>query len=76
LLHWWEKNQVAPDDPTMPSWGVGVITGGCTREHVKCVEAKSSAPDDPTSTEALRRSNDVNSQTKMPSAPDDPTLTG
>ena len=67
---------MAPDDPTMPSWSIGAITSECTREHVKRVEVKSSAPDDPTSTGALRRSNDVNSQPKMPSAPDDPTRTG
>ena len=63
---------MTPDDPTMPSWSVGVITGGCTKEHVKRVKAKSSALDDPTSTEALCQSNDVSSQPKMPSAPDDP----
>ena len=76
LLHWWEKSQVAPDDPTMPNWSVGVITRGCTREHVKRVEAKSLASDDPTSTGALRRSNDVSRQLKNPSAPDDLTPTG
>ena len=70
------EDPVAPDDPTVSKRSVGVITGELLREHVKRIEAKSSAPDDPTSTGALRRSNDVSSQPKMSSAPDDPTHTG
>ena len=41
------EDPVAPDDPMVPRWNVGAITGGCTREHVKRVQANSSAPDDP-----------------------------
>jgi hypothetical protein len=41
------KGHVAPDDPTVSKRSVGVITGGMIREHVKRVEAKPSAPDDP-----------------------------
>ena len=67
---------MAPDEPTVPRWSVEVMTGGCTREHDKCVEVKSSAPDDPTSTGALRRSNDVIAQVQIPSVPDEPMLTG
>jgi len=67
---------VAPAEPTVPRRSVGAITGELTREHVKRAETKSSAPDDPTSTGALRQSNDVGSQPKIPSAPDEPKRTG
>ena len=53
------EDPVATDDPTVSRWSVGAITVGCTREHVKRIEAKSSAPDDPTGTGVSRRSNDV-----------------
>ena len=46
------EDPVVPDDPTVSKRSVGVITGGLLREHVKRVEAKSSAPDDPTGTGA------------------------
>ena len=57
---------MALDEPTVPRWSVGVITGGCTREHVECAEAMSSAPDDPTGTGVKHRSNDVRPQLKIP----------
>ena len=66
------EGPVAPDDPTVSKRSVGVITGGMIREHVKRIEEKPSAPDDPKE----HRSNDVSSQLKNPSVPDDPTRTG
>ena len=41
------EGPVAPNDPTVSKRSVGVITGGLLREHVKRVEVKLSAPDDP-----------------------------
>ena len=41
------EGPVAPDDSTVSKRSVGVITIGLLREHVKHVEVKPSAPDDP-----------------------------
>jgi len=60
------EDQVAPDDPTVPSWSVGASTMLFTREHVKCIEAKSLAPDDATGTGVLCRSNDISALAEDP----------
>ena len=57
-------------------WSVGALIGGSCRNIVSSARAKSSGLDDPTGTGVLRRSNDVSSNQKFPSAPDDPTPTG
>ena len=70
------EDPVVPDDPTVSKRSVGVITGELLREHVKRVEAKPSAPDDPKEHRSNARSNDVSRVLKIPSVPDDPTRTG
>ena len=57
---------MAPDDPTVPSWSVGASTMLFTRELVKCIEAKSLAPDDPTGTGVSCQSNDISALAEDP----------
>ena len=49
----------------VPKTSIGAFFGASYREHVKCAEVKSSAPDVPVTIGALDRINDVSYAGKM-----------
>ena len=59
------KILVPPIVPMVPKTSIGAFSGASYREHVKCTEAKSSAPDVPVTIGALDRINDVSYAGKM-----------